>query len=108
MISNTVYVLGAGFSKDAGLPISNGFLTPDSFNFLKEKLKDKPEYVKKIENLQSYVDFRFENNYCENNIESVLNHVATAKYLQMESMTETGHYDAEDIFDDLLWYVAIA
>ena len=24
----------------------------------------------------------------------------------MESMTESGHYDAEDIFDDLLWYVS--
>ncbi len=106
MFSDSVYVLGAGFSKGIGLPISNEFLTGESFDFLKEKLKDNTSFVKKIENLQSYVDFRFDNNYCENNIESVLNHVATAKYLEMESMTESGSYSADEIFDDLLWYVA--
>lgn len=106
MPSDTVYVLGAGFSKGVGLPISNEFLITKSFEYLKEKLKDNSKFVKKIENLQSYVKFRFDNNYCENNIESVLNHVATAKYLEMESMTESGNYSADDIFNDMLWYIA--
>ena len=105
-MTDTVYVLGAGFSKGIGLPISNEFLTTESFDYLKEKLKDNSSFVKKIENLQNYVQFRFDNNYCENNIGSVLNHVATVKYLEMESMTESGSYSADKIFDDLLWYVA--
>jgi len=106
MNKKSVYILGAGFSKGIGLPVSNEFLTPESFDYLKQQLKSNPTSIKKIQNLQSYVQFRFDNNYCENNIESVLNHVATAKYLEMESMTESDNYSADEIFEDLLWYIA--
>lgn len=106
MTSETVYVIGAGFSKGMGLPASKDFVSSDSFEYLKEKLKDDSLCVEKIKNLQNYVQFRIENKYCDENIESVLNHVATAKYLDMESMTENTNYSADNIFDDLLWYIA--
>lgn len=106
MGSGTVYVIGAGFSRGVGIPGSKELISPNEFNYLKEKLKDNSDFTKKIQNLQSYVQFRIENEYCEENVESVLNHVATAKYLDMESMTENFNYSADVIFDDLLWYIA--
>ena len=39
MNSKIVYVLGAGFSNGAKLPISSEFLIDDSFDYLKNKLK---------------------------------------------------------------------
>ena len=105
-MSNTVYVIGAGFSKGIGLPASKDFVSSESFQYLKEKLNDDSESITKIQNLENYVKFRLENNYCDDNIESVLNHVATAKYLYMDSMTEKSGYSADDIFGDLCWYIA--
>ena len=106
MVSETVYVIGAGFSRGVGIPASKEFVSSKEFKYLKKKLKANSYLTKKIQNLQSYVQFRLDNKYCDKNIESVLNHVATAKYLDMESMTENFNYSADDIFDDLLWYIA--
>jgi len=106
MGSGTVYVIGAGFSRGVGIPASKELVSDKEFKYLKEKLKDNSNFVSKIQNLQSYVQYRIENRYCEKNVESVLNHLATAKYLDMESMTEKSNYSADDIFDDLLWYIA--
>jgi len=105
MVSNTVYVLGAGFARGVGIPVSKELVSNEEFSYLKNKLKRDLD-IKKIENLQSYVQFRIENEYCDKNVESVLNHLATAKYLYMESTTEDKTYDAETVFEDLLWYIA--
>ena len=43
MKQKTVYVLGAGFSKDAKFPLSNDFTSHDAFNYLKKKLKKEPQ-----------------------------------------------------------------
>lgn len=98
-------MLGAGFSRGVGIPASNEFVSNEEFSYLKNKLKRDSD-ITKIKNLQSYVQFRIENGYFDKNVESVLNHLATAKYLYMESTTEGKTYDAEIIFDDLLWYIA--
>jgi len=104
-VSDIVYVIGAGFSRGLGLPDSKEFVSSDSFDFLKDKLKEEHS-IEKIQNLQSYVQFRIDSRYCEKNIESVLSHVATAKYLDMESLTEKTNYSSDQIYDDLLWYIA--
>ncbi|MCH8914410.1 MAG: SIR2 family protein [Thaumarchaeota archaeon] len=105
MNPKVVYVLGAGFSNGAKLPISSEFLIDDSFDYLKNKLKDSHS-KKRIEKIQRYVQFRLDNGYFANNIEEVLNHVATANYLFMESVSDKNEsYSADDIFDNLLWYI---
>ncbi len=105
MTRNEVYVLGAGFSKAANLPISSEFLTEKSFEYLKDKLNDKQNCAR-IEKIKNYVQFRLENKYFKNNIEEVLNHIATARYLFMESVSDNkGSYSADEIFGNLLWYI---
>lgn len=102
----TVYVLGAGFSKDAGFPLSRDFTSDDAFDYLRKKLDEKPKLVSKIDKIHDYVRYRIDNNYCKDNIESLLIHVSTAEYLYMESITEGKKtYSAEDIFKNLLWYI---
>ena len=105
MAKETVYVLGAGFSRDAGCPTVSEFISNNVIVKLKRKL-DRQE-KKRLENLQSYWNYRINEGYCESNIESVFNHVSAAKYLFMESMTEsdTDSYDAVNIFDDLRWFI---
>ncbi len=106
MKKKTVYVLGAGFSKEAGFPLSTDFTKDKEFDYLKEKLKNEPKLVSKLEKIQSYVRYRIHNNFCSPSIESILNHVITAQYLFMESMTEKRKpYSAEKILDNLLWYI---
>ena len=105
MTRNEVYVLGAGFSKAANLPISSEFLIDEAFEYLRNKLNDQQNHDR-IEKIQNYVQFRLENEYFKNNIEEVLNHIATARYLFMESVSDNkGSYSADDIFENLLWYI---
>ena len=100
-----VYVLGAGFSSGAKLPVSSEFFIDDSFNYLKKKLENSHS-IKQIKKIQRYVQFRLENGYFRNNIEEVLNHIATANYLFMESISDKrGAYSADDLFENVLWYV---
>ena len=106
MVKNTVYVLGAGFSKEAGFPLSTDFTEDKEFDYLKEKLEDEPKLISKLEKIRSYVRYRIHNNFCSPSIESILNHVTTAQYLFMESITEKRKpYSAEKILDNLLWYI---
>ena len=104
-MSKTVYVLGAGFSKDAGCPTVSEFISKTTISRLKKTLNQAEK--KKLDFLQSYWNYRIEEGYCESNIESIFNHVSAAKYLFMESMTEsnTSNYDAENIYEDLQWYI---
>jgi len=105
MNEKTVYVLGAGFSRDAGCPTVSEFISKNTISRLKKTLNKIEK--KKLESLQSYWNYRIEEGYCESNIESVFNHVSAAKYLFMESITEsdTSNYDAENIYDDLQWFI---
>ena len=106
MKRKTVYVLGAGFSKEAGFPLSSDFTNDKEFDYLKEKLSDESKLILKLEKIQNYVRYRVQNNFCSSSIESVLNHVTSAQYLFMESMTEKAKpYSAEKILDNLLWYI---
>ena len=104
-MSKTVYVLGAGFSRDAGCPTVSEFISKNRILRLKKTL-NKQEKTK-LDSLQSYWDYRITEGYCESNIESIFNHVSAARYLFMESMTEsdTSSYDAENIYDDLQWFI---
>lgn len=100
----TVYVLGAGFSRDAGCPTVSEFISKNVISRLKKTL-DKQENQKLVF-LQSYWNYRITEGYCESNIESVFNHVSAARYLFMESMTESDSiYDAQNIYDDLQWFI---
>lgn len=103
---NTVYVLGAGFSKAVGFPLSSEMVSESMFDYLLDKLGKNKSLISKIQKIRSYVRYRIDNGYCTEDIESVLNHVATAKYLYMESTTEESKpYSADDIFLNLLWFV---
>ena len=105
MSTNTVYVLGAGFSKAADLPTSTEFFSEEMFDYMKNKFSKYPDAWNKIKKIQDYVDFRLEK-YFQNNIEEILNHIATAKYLFMESVSDSkGAYSAENIFKNILWYI---
>ncbi|WP_299290171.1 SIR2 family protein [Nitrosopumilus sp.] len=104
-MNKTVYVLGAGFSRDAGCPTVSEFISKNSISRIKKTLNSDEK--RKLESLQSYWNYRIQEGYCESNIESIFNHVSAAKYLFMESMTESdaGNYDAEKIYNDLQWYI---
>jgi len=105
MSEKTVYVLGAGFSRDAGCPTVSEFISKKMILRLKKSLTK--EEKQKLALLQSYWEYRIEEGYCDSNIESVFNHVSAARYLFMESMTEldTSSYDAQNIYDDLQWFI---
>ncbi len=104
-MNKTVYVLGAGFSRDAGCPTVSEFISKKTISRLKKTLNAAEK--KKLKSLQSYWDYRIEEGYCESNIESVFNHVSAARYLFMESTTESdeSNYDAENIYNDLQWFI---
>ena len=105
MNKKTVYVLGAGFSKQAGCPTVSEFISRNVILRLKKRLNVHEK--QKLASLQSYWNYRITEGYCESNIESIFNHVSAAKYLFMESMTEsdTSNYDAQNIYDDLQWFI---
>ncbi len=105
MNKKTVYVLGAGFSKQAGCPTVPEFISKNVILRLKKRLSKHEK--QKLTSLQSYWNYRITEGYCESNIESIFNHVSAAKYLSMESMTEsdTSNYDAQNIYDDLQWFI---
>jgi len=100
----TVYVLGAGFSKEAGFPLTTEFTEKKNMSKFRKNLNKLEQ--KKFDKISSYFLDRINNNYCDNNIESVLNHVSVADYLYMESETEGSRsYPSSQIFKDLLWYI---
>ncbi len=103
----TVYVLGAGFSKDAGCPLVSEFTAISSINELKRNLRNKLDDLSRFKRVAHYIRDRIDAGYCEDNIESVLNHVAAAKYLSMGSTTERENrkYPAEDMFRDIQWFI---
>ncbi len=105
MNEKTVYVLGAGFSKQAGCPTVSEFISKNTVLRLKKSLNKHEK--QKLASLQSYWNYRITEGYCESNIESIFNHVSAARYLFMESMTEsnTSNYDALNIYDDLQWFI---
>ncbi len=97
----TVYVLGAGFSKEAGFPLTTEFTEKKNMSKFRKNLNKLEQ--KKFDKISSYFLDRINNNYCDNNIESVLNHVSVADYLYMESETEGSRsYPSSQIFKDLL------
>jgi len=103
-MNKTVYVLGAGFSRDAGCPTTPEFISKKMISCLKKTLNKQEK--QKLASLQSYWNYRITEGYCESNIESIFNHVSAARYLFMESMTELEtNYDAQNIYDDLQWFI---
>ena len=103
-MNKTVYVLGAGFSRDAGCPTVLEFISKNKILNLKKRLNTIEK--QKLASLQSYWNYRITEGYCESNIESIFNHVSAARYLFMESMTEADtRYDAQNIYDDLQWFI---
>jgi len=105
MKNRIVYVLGAGFSKEAGFPLTNEFTDKNTISKFRHNLNKLEQ--KRLDKVSKYFLSRIKENYCENNIESVLNHIAVADYLDMESTTEGSHtYPSGQIFKDLLWYLA--
>lgn len=100
----TVYVLGAGFSRNANYPITEQFTSEKTIKNVLEKLIKKSD-IKKLNKVSDYFLDRINSKYCEN-IEDVLNHVTVGEYLGMESKTEGKRpYPSEQIFHDLFWYV---
>jgi len=72
---------------------------------LRKNLNNKEQ--KRLDKISKYFLDRIDSNYCENNIESVLNHVSVADYLYMESFAESKRsYPSNQIFKDILWYIA--
>lgn len=103
MTGKTIYVLGAGFSKESGFPLIGEFTSQKTVDKLKKSL-NKP-MRKRLEKVSNYFFDRISNRYCDD-IESILNHVSVADYLYMESITEGKRsYPSEKIFDDLIWYI---
>ncbi len=105
MNKKSVYILGAGFSAAVNLPTSNEFFSDKSFEYLKAKLHNNSSLCNRIDDIQSYVNFRLDKKYFKNNVEEILNHIATAKYLYMESVSDGKPYSADDIFEQIIWYV---
>ena len=106
MKKKSVYILGAGFSNAIKLPTSSEFFSDDAFQYIKTKLNNNTSLCKRIDNIQNYINFRLEKKYFKNNVEEILNHIATAKYLYMESVSDGEKpYSADDIFEQILWYV---
>lgn len=105
MKNKTVYVLGAGFSKEAGFPLTKEFTDKKTIVEFRNHLNKSDR--KRIDKVSEYFLNRIDNNYCDDNIESILNHIAVADYLDMESTTEGNRsYPSSRIFKDLLWYLA--
>ena len=101
---NTIYVLGAGFSAEAKCPLMNDFTDKKSLNWLENRLNKKDK--KRFQNLKHYISERMSLDYCKN-IEELLNHVAVADFLWMDSTTEHNvhSYSSNKIFRDLQWYI---
>jgi len=99
-----LYVLGAGFSKEAGYPLTYEFTSKKLIREFRKTLSKKEKT--RMDKVTKYFQDRIKKKYCKNDIESVLNHVAVAEYLDMASMTESAKsYDSFDIYNDLKWYV---
>ena len=105
MKNKIVYVVGAGFSKEAGFPLTKEFTDKKTISKFRNNLNKSEQ--KRLDKVSKYFLNRIENKYCYDDIESVLNHVAVADYLDMESTTEGNRtYPSSQIFKDLLWYLA--
>ncbi len=106
MNSKTVYVLGAGFSQQAGCPLVNDFLNDRIISGLKHKIKNKKE-LSKLNSLCEYMENRIQMGYCKPNIEDIFNHVSAARFLFMESTLEQKRrsYSAQNIYNDLQWFI---
>jgi len=103
--NKTVFVLGAGFSKEAGFPLTKDFTDKEKIKQFRENLNEDER--KKLDKVTEYFFNRIDEKYCERNIESVLNHIAVADYLVMEATEKDGNtYPSSQIFKDLLWYLA--
>lgn len=101
----TVYVIGAGFSKEAGYPLTREFTYKTTINNFRKNLKKKE--ISRMENVTSYFLDRIKQKYCKNDIEDVLNHLSVAEYLDMASTTEfkSKLYLSSNIYMDLIWYI---
>ncbi len=83
MKNKTVYVLGAGFSKEAGFPLTKEFTDKKTISKFRKNLNKSEQ--KRLDKVSKYFRNRIDNKYCKDDIESVLNHIAVADYLDMES-----------------------
>lgn len=104
MKNKTIFVLGAGFSKEAGFPLTNEFTDKKRISKFRKNLNKTEQ--KRLDNVTEYFLDRIDNKYCEDSIESVLNHISVADYLDMEA-TRDGEesYPSSEIFRDVLWYL---
>lgn len=99
----TVYVLGAGFSRDAGYPLVDHFT--DQIFIRKIRKKVELKYRKKFNKIVEFMKNRIENGYCKD-IEDILNHVSVARYLGVGSNWEgSTRYMAENIYFDVQWFI---
>lgn len=104
MKNKIVYVLGAGFSKEAGFPLTAEFTDKKTISKFRKNLNKSEQ--KRLDKVSKYFRNRIDNKYCKDDIESVLNHIAVADYLDMESTLEGSRtYPSSQIFKDLLWYL---
>ena len=99
-----MFVLGAGFSKEAGFPLTKEFTDRNEIKKFREIL-DKSEQ-ERLDRVTEYFFNRIDEKYCKDDIESVLNHIAVADYLVMEATTKSDEtYSSSQIFKDLLWFL---
>ena len=105
MKNKIVYVLGAGFSKEAGFPLTKEFTNKKTISKFRKNINKSEQ--KRLDKVSKYFRNRIDNKYCKDDIESVLNHITVADYLDMESTLEGSRtYPSSQIFKDLLWYLA--
>ena len=101
----TVFVIGAGFSKEAGFPLTEEFTDEEKITKIRSNLNETER--QRLDKVTGYFLNRIQEKYCKDNIESVLNHIAVADYLAMEATTNDAEtYPSSQIFSDLLWYIA--
>jgi len=82
MKNKTVYVLGAGFSKEAGFPLTKEFTDKKTISKFRKNLNKSEQ--KRLDKVSKYFRNRIDNKYCKDDIESVLNHITVADYLDMD------------------------
>lgn len=77
-----VYVLGAGFSRDAGLPLISDFHDEEFQNILAKNIRKRKDNLTRFNQAINVLNF-FYDNYIVNDIEDALSHLSCAKFLDM-------------------------
>lgn len=89
-----VYVLGAGFSRDAGGPLTSEFLSYSSENRVVSDLQETPEF-EAVRELSNGLPLD------ESNIEGILNYVSNLKFVGRSTI---GRFSPQTILDFLTEY----